>query len=51
MYNLGMTKQQLVKLAETRSQLFFYNLPSIRSKLEFLQEEVILTGNHEAYLY
>ncbi len=46
LHNLGMSKSDLVKLRDTREQLFYLSLPTIRSKLMFLQDVVsaLVTG-------
>lgn len=46
LHNLGMSKWDLVKLRDTREQLFYLSLPTIRSKLMFLQDVVsaLVTG-------
>ena len=39
-HTLGMSKRDIVNLSKKREQLFYLSLPTIRSKLMFLQEVV-----------
>lgn len=40
MYHLGLRQRDMIKLAEAREQLFYTSLPTLRTKITFLQDTV-----------